>query len=116
LVRKILNNWMAIRRKSSLRSTERGWKGEVGSMACRRFVECDFNNGRLTEELAELLPPDMRGEDGEDDPADYCARDADGVWRQDPERDRAADPATFRDHVRLLATGGRLGGSAYDLY
>jgi hypothetical protein len=49
------------------------------------------------DELAEAL-----AEGG--DEADLV-RD-DGVWRDNPDQARAADPATYRDHVRLLATGG----------
>lgn len=84
-------------------------------MACRRFAECDLNRGELSEELRELLPPDLRGEDGEDDPADL-ERDPDGVWRQTRDRDRAIAWASDDDHIRLLATGGQLEDPARDLY
>lgn len=84
-------------------------------MACRRFAECDFNTGRLTEELAEFLPPDMRGDGGEDDPADLV-RDPDGVWRQTSDSDRAIAWASDNDHIRLLATGGQEDDPADDLY
>ncbi|MBI5071274.1 hypothetical protein HZB93_00005, partial [Candidatus Falkowbacteria bacterium] len=115
LLGKFLNNWMAIRRKSSLRSSERSWEGGVGKMACRRFVEDDFNRGELSEELRELLSPDQRGDGGEDDPADL-ARDADGVWRQIRDRDRAIAWASDSDHIRLLATGGQDEDPSDDLY
>ena len=32
----------------------------------------------------------------------------DGVWRSNADIDRASDPLTFDDHVRLLARGGDL--------
>ncbi len=84
-------------------------------MACRRFTECDFNNGRLPEELRELLSPDQRGDGGEDDPADLV-RDPDGVWRQVQDRDRAIAWASDDDHIRLLHTGGQYEDPADDLY
>lgn len=47
------------------------------------------------------------------DPADF--RQDDGVWRQGPDRDRAADPRTFANPQRLLITGGQLEDPAWDL-
>jgi hypothetical protein len=48
------------------------------------------------------------------DPADLV--EGDGVWRQGPDRDRAADLGTFANHQRLLLTGGQLEDPADDLY
>ncbi|MFA5412999.1 MAG: hypothetical protein WC348_00430 [Patescibacteria group bacterium] len=74
-----------------------------------------MNRGELSEELRELLSPDQRGDDGEDDPADLV-RDPDGVWRQTRDRDRAIALACDDDHLRLLHTGGQLEDPADDLY
>lgn len=77
---------MAIRRRSSLRLRERSWEGGVGM--------------RIVHSLDELAEALAEGGDEAD-----LVRD-DGVWRSNPDADRAADLTTFCDHVRLLVTGG----------
>lgn len=60
------------------------------------FTEVDMNLGFID---LDLLSPDQRGENGEDE-MDVHGRDGDGVWRSNPDRDRAARFAD--DHLTAL--------------
>jgi len=57
---------------------------------------------RIVHSIDELVEALREGDDAADLTMD------DGVWRQNPDRDRAADPAPYRDHMNLLRTGGKI--------
>ena len=70
-------------------------------MACRDLrTPADLNNGTID---LDLLPPDMRGENGEDDPADH----RDDAWT----RHGIARASRFTDSDHMAAL---LGPNRYD--
>jgi hypothetical protein len=99
--RNFLTSWVAIRGGETITPPASGvGKEKEEEMSCRiGYTETDFNLGIVD---LDLLSPDQRGEDGEDEPYVH-GKDEDGVWRSNPDRDRAAQ---FADSDHDLALRG----------